>query len=80
MFDIPFDPKIHVISSLKQLLLLINGKDLEKNIQYGSIIVFDEPQVGANARDSGKVDGKMYRGPDWFTGGANDDIYGGIYR
>ena len=43
-----------------------------KNIDYDII--------GANARDSGKVDGKMYRGPDWFTGGANDDIYGGIYR
>ena len=22
----------------------------------------------------------MYKGPDWFTSEANDDIYTGIYR
>lgn len=51
MFDIPFDPNIHVISSLKELLLLITGKEVDKNIRFGSIIMFDEPQTEANARD-----------------------------
>jgi GTPase SAR1 family protein len=50
MFNIPFDPKIHVISSLKELLVLITSKTLEKSIQFGTIILFDEPQVEANAR------------------------------
>jgi hypothetical protein len=36
--------------------------------------------IGADARNSVKTDGQMYKGPDWFTGGANDDIYTGIYR
>jgi hypothetical protein len=36
--------------------------------------------IGADARNSIKTDGQMYKGPDWFTGGANDDIYTGIYR
>ena len=36
--------------------------------------------IGANAKDSVVNNGKMYNGPDWFTSGANDDIYGGIYR
>jgi hypothetical protein len=36
--------------------------------------------IGADARTSVKTDGNMYRGPEWFTGGANDDIYTGIYR
>lgn len=25
-------------------------------------------------------DDKLYKGPEWFTGGANDDIYKGIYK
>jgi hypothetical protein len=36
--------------------------------------------IGSDARNSVKTDGQMYKGPDWFTGGANDDIYTGIYR
>lgn len=49
MFDIPFNPEDHVISSLKEMLLLITGKDVDKKIMFGSVIVFDEPQVEANA-------------------------------
>lgn len=51
MFDIPFDPNIHVISSLKELLMLITAPDFDKKIQYGSILLFDEPQTEANARN-----------------------------
>jgi hypothetical protein len=36
--------------------------------------------IGADARNSYSVNGDMYKGPEWFTGGANDDIYTGIYR
>jgi len=51
MFNIPFDPEVHIISSLKELLKLINGKDMDKKIQFGSVLVFDEPQIEANARN-----------------------------
>jgi len=36
--------------------------------------------IGANAKDSTKNNGNMYRGPEWFVNGANDDVYTGIYR
>lgn len=37
--------------------------------------------IGSNARDnSAKSTGALYKGPEWFTSGANDDIYTGIYR
>jgi hypothetical protein len=36
--------------------------------------------VGGNASNVGKTTGDMYKGPDWFTSAANDDIYTGIYR
>jgi len=37
--------------------------------------------IGDNLRSSSaKQDGEMYKGPDWFTQGANADIYTGIYR
>ena len=37
--------------------------------------------IGGNARNHmGKDDGDMYKGPEWFTGPANSDIYTGIYR
>ena len=45
MFNIPFNPDVHIISSLKELLLLINSKDIDKKIQFGSYILFDEPQI-----------------------------------
>lgn len=50
-FNIPFNPEVHVISSLKELLLLITNKEAEKDIRFGSVIMFDEPQTEANARD-----------------------------
>jgi hypothetical protein len=36
--------------------------------------------IGANAKDSFKNNGNMYKGPEWFVNGANDDVYTGIYR
>ena len=36
--------------------------------------------IGENARDAVKTKGDMYKGPQWFTDGANGDIYEGIYR
>lgn len=36
--------------------------------------------IGGNRQEIIKQQGKMYKGPSWFTDGANDDIYGGIYR
>jgi hypothetical protein len=40
----------------------------------------DYDVIGANARDQVKNNGSMYKGPEWFTNNANDDIYTGIYR
>jgi hypothetical protein len=36
--------------------------------------------IGSNARLTEKNSGALYKGPEWFTSAANDDIYGGIYR
>jgi hypothetical protein len=36
--------------------------------------------VGGNAKDIVNNKGNMYKGPEWFTSGANDDIYQGVYR
>jgi hypothetical protein len=38
--------------------------------------------IGSNLRDDFKKNnsGELYKGPTWFTGTANDDIYKGIYR
>lgn len=37
--------------------------------------------IGDNAKNVVPNDGRLYKGPEWFTSGANDtDIYGGIYR
>ena len=36
--------------------------------------------VGGNTRDMVKHDGRMYKGPEWFTDGANDAIYCGINK
>ena len=36
--------------------------------------------IGNNLAEIGKTDGQMYKGPNWFTDGANANIYGGIYR
>lgn len=50
MFDIAFNPDYHVISSLRELLELITAPEKDKKIKFGSVIVFDEPQVEGNAR------------------------------
>lgn len=47
---------------------------------HRSLKPIDYDIIGADAKHSVKSDGTMYKGPDWFTGGANDDIYTGIYR
>jgi hypothetical protein len=36
--------------------------------------------IGENRRDIVNCTGDLYKGPEWFTSGANDDIYKGIYR
>lgn len=37
--------------------------------------------IGGNLRSVVPANGQLYKGPDWFVGGANDDgIYTGIYR
>jgi len=38
--------------------------------------------IGSNLRQNTKVNnnGELYKGPTWFTNGANYDIYKGIYR
>jgi len=36
--------------------------------------------IGADARTSVKTEGNLYKGPEWFVNGANDDIYTGIYK
>jgi hypothetical protein len=36
--------------------------------------------VGDNVRNVVDHKGSMYKGPEWFTSGANDDFYTGIYR
>ncbi len=50
MFNIEFDPKYHVIGSLKELLILITEPKETRKIGFGSVIVFDEPQVESNSR------------------------------
>jgi hypothetical protein len=45
-----------------------------------SLKPIDYDIIGANAKDSVKNNGNMYRGPEWFVNGANDDVYTGIYR
>jgi hypothetical protein len=36
--------------------------------------------IGNNLSETGKINGQMYKGPNWFTENANTNIYGGIYR
>ena len=43
-----------------------------------STVSFDV--IGTNVNDSIKNKGDMYKGPKWFTEGANEDIYNGIYK
>ena len=36
--------------------------------------------IGANLRNMSKKEGEMYKGPNWFTNAANENIYKGVYR
>ncbi len=36
--------------------------------------------IGIDASKAVKNNGQMYKGPNWFTDGANEDIYIGIYK
>lgn len=36
--------------------------------------------IGTDASKAVKNNGQMYKGPSWFTDGANEDIYMGIYK
>jgi hypothetical protein len=36
--------------------------------------------IGTDASKAVKNNGQMYKGPSWFTDGANEDIYTGIYK
>ena len=36
--------------------------------------------IGTNASQAVAQKGQMYKGPAWFTEGANEDIYTGIYK
>jgi hypothetical protein len=47
-----------------------------------SLLPINFDVIGSNLRDNFKKNnnGELYRGPAWFTGSANDDIYKGIYR
>lgn len=47
---IPFDSKVHILFSLKELLDLINSPNLSELLPPGSFILFDEPQVSVNSR------------------------------
>jgi hypothetical protein len=40
----------------------------------------DYEVIGGDRSKIVKQSGKMYKGPEWFTSGANDDFYTGIYR
>lgn len=51
MYGIEFNPAHHVITSLKELLLLITEPEETRKIRFGSVIVFDEPQIEGNAHN-----------------------------
>lgn len=51
MFNVEFNPDYHVITSLEELLLLITEPEKTRKIKFGSVIVFDEPQIEGNARN-----------------------------
>tara|TARA_S200002703_G_scaffold20667_2_gene16992 strand:+ start:7242 stop:9137 length:1896 start_codon:yes stop_codon:yes gene_type:complete len=40
----------------------------------------DYDVIGGNRTEIVNQEGDMYKGPEWFTGGANDDFYTGIYK
>lgn len=58
-------------------LLIANmiARQMNRNLQP---INYDV--IGADASKAVMNKGQMYKGPSWFTDGANDDIYTGIYK
>ena len=36
--------------------------------------------IGGNLRSMDKKEGQLYKGPNWFTESANEDIFKGVYR
>lgn len=36
--------------------------------------------IGGNLRSIKPIEGQLYKGPEWFTSGANEDLYRGVYR
>jgi hypothetical protein len=51
------------------------ARQMSRNLQPTTFDV-----IGNNLADVGKINGQMYKGPNWFTEAANTNIYGGIYR
>ena len=45
-----------------------------------SLAPIDYDIIGGNRVQIVNHQGQMYKGPEWFTTGANEDIYNGIYR
>jgi hypothetical protein len=58
---------------------LIIANAIARKFQKG-LRPIDYDVVGGDLRDIVNKEGQMYRGPEWFTQGANEDIYTGIYR
>lgn len=58
---------------------LIIANAIARKFQKGLRPV-DYDVIGGNLRNITGKEGQMYRGPEWFTEGANEDIYTGIYR
>jgi hypothetical protein len=58
-------------------LLIANmlARQLHRSLQPVSYDI-----VGGNSRDMVRHDGQMYKGPEWFTSGANDSDFFGIYK
>lgn len=60
-------------------LLIANMVARQINRNLGSL---SYDVIGSNLRDftKKKDDGQLYKGPSWFTAGASQDIYRGVYR
>lgn len=56
---IPFEPSKQIVSSVKQILQLVKDKKTTNDIENGSPIVFEEPQISANARNWHDESNKM---------------------
>lgn len=56
---VTFNPEKQIVSSVKQVLELIKDRGVTKEIENGSPIVFEEPQVSANSRNWHDESNKM---------------------